>query len=301
MYRGLPPLFKQGVTAKARLIIYTLLSIVLILIDSRLHILEPFRANIRTFLSPIEQVANLPFTALETVTNFISGKGYVSSELESLRLENERLRVQVAQIEELQNQNRELRQIVQLRKLHAFENSVVTEIKGEVGDRFSRHVVLDQGANAGIEAGMPVLDEHGLLGQIIRTYPEQSELLLISSKNVQVPVQFVRTGLRAIAEGVGETETMRVLFVPLDADLKVGDQLVTSGIDGVFPRNTAVGVVTEIRRYKGEHYAQVEMKPSASIQSDRFARVLLSTPSLPVKAEKEDQVFKPQRQKRGVK
>lgn len=280
MHRGLPPLFKQGVTAKARLIVYTLLSIILILIDSRLHILEPFRATVRTFLSPVQHVVNLPFTAFETVNNFFSGKGFVSAELDTLHRENERLLVLVDQIEELKAQNAELRRLLDLRDSRAFEETIVAEIQGEVGDQFSRNVLLDQGSNTGIVPGMPVLDATGLLGQIARTYPKQSELLLITSKNVQVPILFERTGLRAIAEGIGEKDAMRVLFVPLDSDVRMGDRIVTSGIDGVFPRSTPVGTVTNIRRIKGDHYAQIEIKPASRIQTDRFARVLLSKPTV---------------------
>ncbi|MBO5658368.1 MAG: rod shape-determining protein MreC [Duodenibacillus sp.] len=300
MHRGLPPLFKQGVTAKARLIVYTLLSIILILIDSRLHILEPFRATVRTFLSPVQQVVNLPFTAFETVSNFFSGKGFVSAELDQLRRENERLLVQVEQMEELKAQNTELRQLLDLRNSRAFEETVVTEIQGEVGDQFSRHILLDQGSNIGIIPGMPVFDSTGLLGQIVRTYPTQSELLLITSKDVQVPVQFERTGLRAIAEGVGETESMRVLFVPLDSDVREGDRLVTSGIDGVFPRKTPVGIVTSVLRAKGEHYAHIEIKPTSTVGTDRFARVLLSKPAVPPFKSKNKVQGKSQHDRRGA-
>lgn len=301
MQYGPPPLFKQGIPAKARLIFYSLLAVVLILVDSRLRVLEPLRSNIRTFISPIQSVVDFPFTAADAFENFFSGRENLQARIDELRKENETLKLQVARTNELLAQNEQLRELLLMRKAVRPGAVALVEIKGAVGDRFSRNIILDHGSNAGIRPGMPVIDNAGLLGQVSRVYPEQCELVLLTSRNVQVPIQFERTGLRAIAEGVGETDLMKVLFVPLDADVVEGDTVTTSGIDGVFPRKTAVGTVSRIERIRGEAYMQIELQPAASVATDRFARVLLSPPSEDLEPEliEKKKELKPQRKRRN--
>lgn len=273
-----PPLFTQGVPAKAKLIVFMLLSVILIMVDSRMRVLEPVRSHIRTFLSPLQTVVNLPFTTAHSMYAYFNETKVLLEENARLRHELEEMKLTLASTAELVAQNKQLRELMLIRHSLQPHRAILVEIRGEVGDRFSRNLLLDHGMNAGIRTGMPVVDSFGLLGQISRSYADQSEVLLITSKNVQVPVQVERSGLRTICEGVGDSNAMRLNFVPLDADIAQGDRVITSGIDGVFPRNTLVGYIGRIERVRGEHYAQVELLPAAHIQDTRFARVLIANP-----------------------
>jgi rod shape-determining protein MreC len=275
MQSGTPPLFRQGIPAKVRFLFFTLLSLLLLLVDSHLRVLEPVRVYVSVFVSPIERVVNAPFEVISLASRFFEGGVGQVKELDRLRSENEALLIQADRTAALLEQNAQLRTLLGLPVDPDVGAAVLVEIKGAVGDRFSRNIVLNRGGNSGIRGGMAVTDSKGLLGQVVRVYPEECELSLITSRGFQTPIQFERTGLRAIAEGVGETDKMRVLYVPANADVVQGDTVITSGIDGVFPRNTKVGVVTSVVRQRGETYAFVELQPQAMIDDGQFARVHL--------------------------
>lgn len=270
-----PPLFRQGFPVKAQFLFFLLLSLLLILVDSHLRVLEPVRIYIRVFVSPVERVVNAPFEGMALAVRFFEGGVGQVKELDRLRSENEALLIQADRTAALLEQNAQLRTLLGLPVDPDVGAAIPVEIKGAVGDRFSRNIVLNRGGNSGIRAGMAVSDSRGLLGQIVRVYPDECELSLITSRNFQIPIQFERTGLRAIAEGVGETDKMRVLYVPANADVQIGDKVITSGIDGIFPRNTKVGVVTAVTKQRGETYAFVELQPQAMIDDGQFARVHL--------------------------
>jgi rod shape-determining protein MreC len=275
MQYGSPPLFRQGIPAKARFFFFTLLSLLLMLVDSRMRVLEPVRVFMRVFVSPIERVVNAPFEGVELAVRFFEGGIGQVRELDRLRSENEALHIQADRATALLEQNAQLRNLLQLPPNPDAGAAVLVEIKGAVGDRFSRNIVLNRGANSGIRGGMAVTDSRGVLGQIVRVYPDECELSLITSRGFQIPIQFERTGLRAIAEVVGATDKMRVLYVPVASDVVTGDSVITSGLDGIFPRNTKVGVVSDIVREPGETYAMIELHPKAMVDDGQFARVHL--------------------------
>ena len=140
-------------------------------------------------------------------------------------------------------------------------------------DPFSRKVVIDKGSQHDIRAGQAVVDNRGVVGQVTRVYPWLSEVTLVTDKGQFVPVQNLRNGLRAVLSGTGSDGALELRFIPLNADFQNGDELVTSGIDGVYPPGLPVARVTHVERIAAQLFARITGAPLGGVAS--HAHVLI--------------------------
>lgn len=279
MQYGPPPLFKQGVPVGLRLAMYVIAAVILILVDTRLNVLDPVRLGIHTFFSPVQNALEAPFSFVKDYKDFLVSKGSLFLQNKELARRNEELEQEHAQLAELQKQNAQLRALLKTNQQHMTSHTTIAEVLGEGGDPFTRTIAIDKGVTDHIAEGMAVTDGDGLVGQISRVYANQSEVRVITTSNMQVPIQLERTGLRAIIEGDGEVNFLHIINIPADSDVRVGDKVLTSGIDGVYEAGTNVAVVTGVRRIKGEPFLQISARPIASMTGNRFLRIVLSTPT----------------------
>lgn len=248
MDRSPPPFFRQGPSANARFAAFALAALTLLVIDARVRTLEPIRYAVGSALHPLQRALLAPREL------FAAGREYLW-DVERLRRENSELRkVQtlnarsLIQVEFLEQENRQLRDLLEARR-RPLPESQVAEILFETRDNFSDRPVLDRGLQEGLRLGQPVIDTHGLVGQITRVFARHAEMTRISDPEMAVPVQVVRTGQRAIAFGTPEAAgrgRLELRHLPAAVDLRVGDQLVTSGLDGVFPAGLAVGEIDRL-------------------------------------------------------
>jgi rod shape-determining protein MreC len=128
----------------------------------------------------------------------------------------------------------------------------------------------------GVQAGMAVIDEFGVLGQVTRVYPLVSEVNLLTDRDLAIPVLNLRTGERYLAYGQSGTgqSSMELRFTPNSADLKVGDELATSGVDGVYPPGLAVGQVRMVDQRSNSAFANIVVDPVANTQGAMQVLVL---------------------------
>ena len=150
--------------------------------------------------------------------------------------------------------------------------------------------MVDQGSFDDVQAGEPVIDGVGVVGQVTRVYPWQAEVTLITDKDHLVPVLNTRNGMRAVLAGTGNDGALELRFVPLNADFENGDQLVTSGIDGVYPPGLPVAQVSNVERNAAFLFARITCKPLAGVNSHR--QVLIVHAQQPA-AERPPEVEKP--------
>jgi len=148
----------------------------------------------------------------------------------------------------------------------------------ESRDPYSRKIVIDRGNRDGMRAGGPVIDEVGVVGQVTRVFPLTSEVTLITDKEQSLPVQIVRNGLRAVAFGSSEPSSLELRFLPANADVEKGDEVVTSGLDGIYPVGMPVATVTRVDRDVKDQFARVLLRPVAGMSSSRMLLVLLVEP-----------------------
>ena len=229
MSYGLPPLFKQGPSARARLIFFAVLSLVLMLADTRLQALNTVRESVTTALYPLQRLMLLPGAGVAAVQGYFSTVS--EAQLESERLRRERIETAqlTSQAEQLLRENQQLRELLAL-KQRQVTDAVVTEVLFEQRDGFRHHLVIDRGRAHGLEAGMPVIDDGGVVGQVVRVGMLNAEVRLITDRDMTLSVQSARSGLTAIAFGGEAPGRLGLRFLAPDVDLQPGDVLVTSGL-----------------------------------------------------------------------
>ncbi len=307
-----PPFFRQGPSALARLAAFSALSLLLLLLDARFKLLEHGRYAIAAVLYPLQRAAHAPGDALSRVTSFAADQRALIGEnarLKSAQLDAARGSARTAHLEA---ENANLRSLLAMRERLPVQ-AVAAEVLYDAHDPFSRKVIIDKGDGHGVKAGMVVMDAAGVIGQVTRAYPFLSEVSLLTSKNQAIPVQVVRNGLRAVAYGgaaltggtggsagaVPGARAMELRFLAANADVREGDTLVTSGIDGTYLPGLPVATVDKIEREAGYAFAKIVCTPAAGME--RFGQVLVLTTEIklppPPAAESEDKNVKVKRKK----
>ena len=147
---------------------------------------------------------------------------------------------------------------------------LVTGILAIDPDPYSQLIIINKGGHDGAFVGQPVLDAHGLLGQVVDVLPFTSRVLMIADSNHAIPVQVNRTGVRAIAVGNGSLDSLDIVYVPTTAGIEVGDTLVSSGLGGRYPKGYPVATVTSVDNQTGESFARVTAKPTAHLDRSRY-------------------------------
>ena len=277
MAYGAPPLFRQGVSIRARFLFFLMLSLAVILVDGRLRALDDFRSALTSFLTPFKEVVQLPGLFIENSAGYFISKKNLNEEIQRLTKENQLLQLDAARMEEMRQENENLRHLVSA--LAATTDHVVTtEVIGRPADPFSRRIQIAAGALDGVQVGMPVIGPFGVLGQVSRTVSHQSEVTLISDHKSRISVINNRTGQIFLLAGTGDSGLLTVAFAQPSADLQPGDELVTSGLDHLYPKAVLTAIVKSSTYVPGEAYRRVEATAAADLTDVQFATVVLVTP-----------------------
>lgn len=219
-----------------------------------------------------------PRDLIDGVNNWANAAKLARTEKEALQ----RQRIELAQLAshaaQLATENQQLRRLLNVTP-PGQQLSVAVEVLYEPANPFNRHLIFNKGTRDGIEPGMPVIDEGGVVGQVVRVTPFTSEAALITDEKVSVPVQVVRNGLRLIAFGGDPGGKVEARYLPLSADVQQGDTLITSGIGGLFPAGLAVARVDEVRRDVVSGFAVAVATPLSHPERYRHFLVLLSQES----------------------
>jgi rod shape-determining protein MreC len=274
MDRSPPPFFQQGPSSNARLAFFALAAIALLVVDARIHALDALRQGIGTVLYPLQRTLLVPRDM------FMLGGDYFS-EINRLREENAELRRlettnarTLLQAEQYAQENRQLRELLGARERTAVR-SVVAEVLYETRDPFTRKAVLDRGLQHGVVLGQPVIDARGVVGQVTRVFPLSAEVTQLTDPNMTVPVQVQRTGQRAIAFGSVTADRMELRFMSVNADVREGDQLVTSGLDSLYPAAMPVGRIESVERGRTGNFAKIIVQPVSGLDRSKMVLVLL--------------------------
>ena len=277
MAYGAPPLFRQGVSIRARFLFFLMLSLAVILVDGRLRALDDFRSALTSFLTPFKEVVQLPGLFIENSAGYLISKKNLNEEIQRLTKENQLLQLDAARMEEMRQENENLRHLVSA--LAATTDHVVTtEVIGRPADPFSRRIQIAAGALDGVQVGMPVIGPFGVLGQVSRTVSHQSEVTLISDHKSRISVINNRTGQIFLLAGTGDSGLLTVAFAQPSADLQPGDELVTSGLDHLYPKAVLTAIVKSSTYVPGEAYRRVEATAAADLTDVQFATVVLVNP-----------------------
>ena len=265
-----PPIFKRGPAPLARLFVFVAVCLALLAADLRFRYLEVMRNALSVVTYPLQMAASTPADVVRNASRYFGTLIDVQLENADLRRLQLGAGERLLRFEHLEQENAHLRELLQMsRRIET--RSIAADILYNAPDPFARKVILDRGAQQGVEPGLAVVDANGVIGQITRVHPIQAEVTLLTDRNQSIPVSVVRNGVRGVLYGVGRG-MLEMRHVLADVDIQPGDQLVTSGLDGVFVPGLPVATVTRVNR-DADAFARIECEPLAAIE--RSVQVLV--------------------------
>lgn len=272
--RSPPPFFRQGPSALTKLVLCSALALFLMAADTRFGLTPPLRSALATALLPLQQALRWPVRLFDEAAAWVAGLDAARADANAARAQLARQSARSAQVEALAAENTRLRALLELKPALAVR-SLSAEVLYEAADPYSRKLFIDRGQRHGVQLGAPVLSEAGVLGQVTAVYPLSALVTLLSDRDAAIPVLNPRTQARSAAFGGAEGGgALELRFVAANADVKTGDALVTSGLDGVYPPGLAVGQVTRVDRRADAGFARILVQPAAAIDGVRHLLVL---------------------------
>jgi rod shape-determining protein MreC len=269
-----PPFFRQGVPPWVKLALCVILAVLLMLGDVRWGIAQPLRMVVSVLIYPLQALALAPIELTRRSANFFQSRDSVQREAITAREKALTQSAKAVQVDQLLLENQRLRALLEMRDRQGL-SARGAQVIYQAADPYSRKLILDQGQLQGLQAGSPVMDENGIVGQITRAYPMVSELTLITDRDHAIPVLNVRNGLRGVAYGDSDgSDMIELRYMATNADIQEGDMLTTSGIDGVFPPGLPVARVARVERRSESIFARILCQPIALTQGVRNVMVI---------------------------
>jgi len=237
-------------------------------LDHRYGHLKLVRSTLSTVVYPLQFVVNLPIDMVHWASGNMITRGSLIKENERLKQEHLLLNSKLQRFAILEQENKRLRKLLES-SFRMNDRVLVAELLAVDLQSFRQQIVINKGESEGAYDGQPIVDASGIMGQIIHVGPFSSTVLLITDPTHAIPVQINRNGLRAIAIGTGDEDTLQLDHLPNNSDIREGDLIVSSGLGQRFPKGYPVGVVTKITLDPGEPFAKIKVKPSAHLGQSR--------------------------------
>lgn len=252
-----------------RFVGYAAACVALMFFDQRGGWLESVRYGLRATAYPLELALSSPSAAWRFTREIFEERAALQAENRALRDENRKLQLLAMQRARLERDNAELRALA-TGATDVVEQWLPADVIGSETTSLKQRLTVDRGAVNGVFEGQAVIAGAGLIGQSLRVGPWSTEIILLSDPEHAVPVQLTRTGVRTLALGSGESGLLSLPYLPLQTDVRAGDQLITSGLGGVFPAGIPVAEITEVRRDGNSPLAQVRARAYAAFDRDRI-------------------------------
>lgn len=269
------PLFGRGPSLQLRLFFAVLVSVSCIVADARFHLFDSSRIYMNSLVSPLIYLANLPRQLVGGVKSQLRTRQSLVEENDQLQQQLFSLRGELLRLQQLTQENQRLHQLLGS-PVNLDARKMVAQILAVDSDPFVHQVVIDKGTLSGVYDGQPVLNDQGIVGQVLSVGKTTSRVLLITDVSHALPVRIARNDIRAIASGTGNLDELELKNITRNADIQQGDLLVTSGLGGHFPMGYPVARITAFSYEEGKPFADVKAKPLA--QLDRLRYLLLLWP-----------------------
>ncbi len=275
-----PPMFRRSLSPSARMGLVAIVTIVLMVVDSRWQMGQSVRAGIATVLKPLQWVGAQPVKAVDLMGSYVTTVESAQQTKEQATLQIAQLALKAQRTELLMRENAALRELLGLQQQLPMQ-ARAAEVAHEAADPFVRKVILNKGSRQGIVQGSPVIDGRGLLGQVVRVFPLSSEVLLLDSPQQAVPALNNRTGERSLVYGDSQQprgNALEIRFLANTEDVQVGDAIVTSGVGGIYPAGLPLGTVSVVERRNNSAFLRVQLTPAAHMLSVDHVLVLDPVP-----------------------
>lgn len=164
-----------------------------------------------------------------------------------------------------------------LKALFEFKQSIhmpalAAQVIGLDPSGWFRSVIIDRGSHSGVAVDMPVVNASGVVGRVVSVSPHYSKVLLIIDQNSAVDCLIQRSRDRGMVRGL-RTDACSLDFMLKTSDVKVGDNVVTSGLGGVFPKGIPIGKVVEVENPPGDLFRRIRVRPA--VDFSRLEEVLV--------------------------
>jgi rod shape-determining protein MreC len=237
-------------------------------VDKRYDHLGRIRQWLSIVAYPVELAVASPFEGWDWFRESVTTRDALRADKTKLEAELRLAQFRLQRYEALEAETQRLRALRE-HTAEVGERFLIGDLMDVDLDAFRERVRVDKGAHDGVYVGQAVLDAGGVFGQVARVGQLTSEVILVSDAAHAIPVQINRTGLRTVAVGTGDTSSLKLPYLPLSADVVVGDLVVSSGLGGGFPAGYPVGTVSAVRRDPAQSLADVELKPAAALDRSR--------------------------------
>jgi len=231
-------------------------------------------------VSPFQRAGASGIGGIRGVWNHYLALQNASRENERLRSENDTLKLQINQLQSQAAEADRLARLLNFRLAHQNVPMLGARVIGTSADTASQTVYLDRGERDGIRRNMGVITPDGVVGKVIESYSNTSQVLLLSDKDSGVGAMISESRIQSPVGGVGEP-LLSMKYVPNDDEVNLGQHVVTSGMDRIFPRDLPVGTVSQIK--SGNPFKQIRIRPSANLERLEEVIVLLSLQPLDLK------------------
>jgi len=247
----------------------------LLVAEQRSQQLEFLRSGLSVFTDSLKYLVDLPSGLVNQAAG--SFRSYLSLKEENQRLREERLvrQTQLLKLESLEKENIRLRALLE-NSFKLGEQVLIAELLAVSQAPYEHIVVVNKGTRFGVHPQQPVMDANGVVGQVFRTYPLTSEVMLITDQNHAIPVQVNRNGLLTLAVGSGQMNSLVLPYLPVNADIRPGDLLITSGLGGTFPQGYPVAVVDDFNSQPNKPFASITATPTAKLDRNRELMIVWS-------------------------
>lgn len=260
---------------KIKALFFCLISLVLIFIDQRTTYLEKPKYYLNSLTYPLMMIAKIPNDITSSIENWFVSKDTLKKRIKELENRELYLSYELQKLATVTAENRRLRLL--LRSSTTLDHSTNTaELISTAQDPYRHLIILNQGASANIKNHSPILNNNGIIGQIIELSPFSSKAILITDSHHSLPIEINRNGVRGLANGTGKINQLDIKNIPYSDDIEIGDLIVTSGLDGLFPHGFPVATIDTIALDATGYYAKISATPTANLE--RIREVLIITP-----------------------
>lgn len=257
-------------------------------VDHRYNHLQVVRSSLATATYPLQYLAHLPTALGEILSENLTIRSELLSDNDELRKQALFNQAKLLRLVLLEQENTRLRLLLGSPVLTSNEQVLIADILSVDLHPFKQLIVINKGKQQGVYEGQPLVGAKGIIGQVVDVFPMHSNALLISDPNHALLAESNRTNLRVLLVGSGQSDRVQLKNVSLSADIRVGDLLHTSGLDGLYPPNYPVAEVTTISNLPGEAFLHVEARLLVDLDTIREV-LLIWTDSVEAKSEQVDE------------
>ena len=271
-----PNLFSRQPPSFRSFIIAVITCAVVLIFNWRMpQVIQPARDVLYAAYNPIYAVASYPVLSKEWLNQHTKSELQLRRENTAMQADLLQAKVRLQKLSELSAENTRLRGLLNT-PLIIDGRMEIAEVIGTDADPLRHVIIINRGSQNNLKEGLTVLDDNGIMGQIISVYPHSSRVMLLSDKEHSLSVRVDTSGMRAIVSGTGDLGRLKMEYVPTSANLKVGDKVYSSGLGQHFPAGYLVGTIAKVKRDNSGEFAQIDVKPAAQLAGGHHVVVLFS-------------------------